>query len=75
MPAPGSWRCLVLPERGLKGDEKGPKQDFHKCSGAARSNDARIARGPETQVPLGVRSWVRFHVCNDGYDNLELKYR
>ena len=26
-------------------------------------------------MPLGVRSYARFEVVNDGYDNLELKFR
>lgn len=27
------------------------------------------------QVPLGMRSEARFHILNDGFDNLELRYR
>jgi len=26
-------------------------------------------------VPLGVKSWATFHIVNDGYDNLELRFR
>jgi len=27
------------------------------------------------QVPLGMKSWATFHIVNDGYDNLELRFR
>ncbi|KAF5834411.1 flagellar associated protein [Dunaliella salina] len=26
-------------------------------------------------VPLGMKSWATFHIVNDGYDNLELRFR
>jgi len=26
-------------------------------------------------VPLGTKSWATFHIVNDGYDNLELRFR
>jgi len=39
------------------------------------SGGLSVACGLRVQVPLGMKSWGTFHIVNDGYDNLELRFR